>query len=436
MRGVESWGRYPRVRQQTVRPAFRDASLPLQDGLTLLPHGMGRSYGDSCLNDGGRLLLTRGLDRFIALDQDSGRLRCEAGVSLAEIIDLALPRGWFVPVTPGTKFVTVGGAIANDVHGKNHHRAGSFGCHVLAFELLRSDGSRRVCTPTENPEWFAATIGGLGLTGLVTWAEIQLIPVRSPYIQAQTTRFHHVREFFALSREAGISHDYSVSWIDCVAGGSRLGRGLFSAGNHADGQLSHERVRKPRLTMPITPPLSMVNRLSLRPFNLAWFHLHREGSSRQHYEPFFYPLDGIGNWNRLYGPRGFFQYQCVVASPDAVEALLSAIADSSSGSFLAVLKEFGDRPSPGLLSFPRAGYTLALDFPNRGEDTLRLFARLDAIVTAAGGAIYAAKDARMPARMFQSGFPRWQEVEKLRDPEFSSSFWRRVVAGGARNEST
>lgn len=429
MAAVESWGRYPLTRQETTRLGFRDEPLPVSAGLSLLPHGMGRSYGDSCLNDGGRLLLTRGLDRFIAFDSANGRLRCEAGVTLAEIIAFALPRGWFLAVTPGTKFVTVGGAIANDVHGKNHHRAGSFGNHVRAFELLRSDGSRRLCSASENADWFAATIGGLGLTGLITWAEIQLRAVSSPELEVETLRFGHVREFFELSRASETSHEYTVAWIDCLAKGARLGRGLFLRANHAvDGELRSERLQPPRLSLPFTPPFSQINRLSLGAFNALYYRLGWPGQRQQHYGSYFYPLDGIGHWNRLYGPRGFFQYQCVVRDEAAIIELLEAIAASGRGSFLVVLKAFGDVRSPGLLSFPRPGYTLALDFPNRGADTARLFEKLDAIVGAAGGAIYPAKDARMPAWMFKAGFPNWQRLEQMRDPAFSSSFWRRVIA--------
>ena len=430
---IESWGRLPAAAQESLRLNFRDTPLPAAPGKTLLPHGLGRSYGDVCLNDAGALLLTRALDRFVAFDSGRGVLRCEAGVSFAQILDFALPRGWFLPVTPGTKFVTLGGAIANDVHGKNHHRAGSLGCHVLGFEILRSDGSRRVCTPDSNAEWFAATIGGLGLTGLITWAEIQLRPIASAQMDVETLRFGGLREFFELTRASDQSHEYTVAWIDCLARAANLGRGLYMRANHVDAPrpnaLMRERVRRPRLSLPLTLPVSAVNGLSLRAFNALYYGLSRSGRRLQHYEPYFYPLDGIGGWNRLYGPRGFFQYQCVVAAESAIEDMIRRIADAGAGSFLAVLKGLGSRRSPGLLSFPRAGYTLALDFPNRGADTLRLFERLDAIVAAAGGAIYPAKDARMPAALFKQAYPRWQELEQLRDPQFSSSFWRRVTSG-------
>ncbi|HSX59193.1 MAG TPA: FAD-binding oxidoreductase, partial [Tahibacter sp.] len=232
-RSGESWGRYPRPHDQRLLALRdRDAPLPAFDG-TALPRGNGRSYGDSCLNDGGTLLCARGLDRFIAFDAATGVLRCEAGTLLAEILDLVVAQGWFLPVTPGTKFVTVGGAIANDVHGKNHHVAGCFSEHVRGFELLRSDGSRRWCSPSENADWFAATVAGLGLTGLITQAELQLRRVRSPWLSAETHRFGSLSEFFALSAASERDYEYTVAWIDCAARERTLGRGHFIRANHA-----------------------------------------------------------------------------------------------------------------------------------------------------------------------------------------------------------
>lgn len=428
-----SWGRYPKVRQTRLDLHDRDHPLPAFEG-TALPRGNGRSYGDSCLNPDGTLLCTLGLDRFIHFDPANGLLRCEAGVTLDQIIDLVLPCGWFLPVTPGTRFVTVGGAIANDVHGKNHHRTGSFGHHVRAFELLRSDGSRRLCTAHDDSEgWFAATVGGLGLTGMLTWAELQLRRVPGPTLEVENIRFGTLDEFFDLSACSAASHEYSVAWIDCLAGGRRRGRGHFTRADHARA-LGGERPREPGggLAMPFTPPLSLVNKLSLRPFNALYYWRQPARSRRlsSHLLPFFYPLDGIANWNRMYGPAGFLQYQCVLPPASArngTDALLAEISRSGQGSFLAVLKEFGEQPSPGMLSFPRPGTTLALDFPNTGPGLFRLLARLDRIVDEAGGALYAAKDARMPADSFQRAYHRWQAFAAFIDPRFSSGFWRRVT---------
>lgn len=423
-----AWGRWPRYRHQIERVHARTADPALTAASTWLPWGNGRSYGDSCQNDGGGLLDTRGLDHFIRFDDQTGVLECEPGVTLADIITLCLPRGWFLPVTPGTSFVTVGGAIANDVHGKNHHRAGSFNDHVDGFELWRSDGSRRWCSPQENSDWFAATAGGLGLTGLITRARLRLRRVPGPALAGQSRRFGDLAEFFALSATGDRAYEYTVAWLDCV--GRRRGRGIYMAANHAQADCAAPSGRP--LSMPITPPVSLVNPLSLAAFNRLYYHRPsaEQRDALWHYQPFFYPLDSIHNWNRMYGPRGFFQYQCVVPmdqAGDALDALLARISRARGGSFLAVLKVFGDRPAPGLLSFPRPGATLALDFPNTGAAVLALLDALDDIVREAGGAVYPAKDARMPGAAFRQYFPAWQAFSDYIDPRFSSSFWRRVM---------
>ena len=431
--GVKPWGNYPVVEQQVIPINHRDAALPDVTG-SVLPHGNGRSYGDSCLNPHNTLLATRGLDRMIAFDQATGLLSCEAGVTLAEIIDVALPSGWFLPVTPGTRFVTVGGAIANDVHGKNHHRAGTFGHHVLRLELLRSDGSRHSLGPDDEGELFSATVGGLGLTGMITWAQIQLRRVPGPWLEAESIRFDSLDEFFALSAESSATHEYTVAWIDCLASGKHLGRGHFLRADHASGMREHAAPgTSSGISMPFTPPLSLVNRLTLRPFNALYYWRQTARRRRQfaHYQSYFYPLDGIGKWNRMYGPRGFLQHQCVLphhSARDAVTALLNEISRAGQGSFLAVLKEFGDLPSRGMLSFPRPGLTLALDFPNTGPAVFELLNRLDDVVSAAGGALYPAKDARMSPALFKSSFAEQlgRFVPHL-DPKFSSGFWRRVM---------
>jgi FAD/FMN-containing dehydrogenase len=428
----QSWGRYPHARQTILDIADRHRPLPSAEG-TLLPHGNGRSYGDSCLNDDGVLLRTRHMDRFIHFDPASGQLECEAGVLLSDILDLVVPQGWFLPVTPGTKFVTVGGAIANDVHGKNHHVTGTFGRHVLDLELLRSDGSRLTCGPEHQPEWFAATVGGLGLTGLITRAVLQLRRISGPWMSTESHRFADLDGFFDLSQRAADAYEYTVAWIDCASKGSTLGRGLFTCANHGPA-CPDTRPSAPsrRLAVPFVPPISLINSVSLKAFNSLYFHRQRATATHQttHYEPYFYPLDGIGNWNRIYGPHGFMQYQCVIppaSARECIERLLKIISSSGNGSFLAVLKQFGSQPSPGMLSFPRPGTTLALDFPNRGERTLRLLDGLDDIVADAGGAVYPAKDARMSRRRFREYFPAWEAFSHFIDPRFSSSFWRRVT---------
>lgn len=426
----ESWGRYPQAHQRLLPVGWRSDPLQLPEEGNVLAVGLGRSYGDSCLNDGGTLLTTRFLRRWIDFDSEAGVVRCEAGVSLEEILAVAVPRGWFLPVTPGTQFVTVGGAIANDVHGKNHHVAGTFGRFVRAFELLRSDGSRRVCSPTQNVELFSATIGGLGLTGLITWAEIALQPAPNAWVDTESIRFRNLEEFFALSAES-VEWPYSVAWVDCFAKGDNLGRGLFSRGRHAapiDGAPRKPATRS--LSVPFDAPAFLLNGLTLRAFNVAYYRkqLSRVARARVHYRPFFYPLDAIHRWNRLYGKRGLLQWQCVVPTDSqAIRRILEDISRSGEGSFLAVLKTFGNVRSPGLLSFPRPGVTLALDFPNRGTPTFALLDRLDAIVREHLGALYPAKDARMSPETFRAGFPNWEKLAALADPRFSSSFWRRVT---------
>jgi FAD/FMN-containing dehydrogenase len=429
-----SWGRFPQIDQQGVNLEWRSDLLPeaIEGTESLLPYGNGRSYGDVCLNRGGTVLGTRSMNRFISFDPESGILRCESGVLLADILQLVVHAGWFLPVSPGTRYVTVGGALANDVHGKNHHRAGTFGRHVRAFELLRSDGSRNFCAPEENTELFNATIAGLGLTGLVVWVELQLRPIEGPMLKEESLKFANVDEFFRLSEASDQDFEYTVAWVDCASKGDSLGRGLFARANHiSTDSETITRDTGPRISVPIQPPVSLINGLSLKLFNAWWYRRQRERRQTQniHFQPFFYPLDSIGNWNRIYGPKGLLQYQCVLPGEDGRDMLrqmLSAIAKSGNGSFLAVLKIFGEHSSPGLLSFPRPGVTLALDFP-ASPDVFRLLDRLDEMTREVGGAVYPAKDARMSAESFQAYFPAWEKFSEYIDPGFSSSFWRRVA---------
>lgn len=432
------WGNYPIVDHAEIEHMrWHNEPLPAAPaGLSCLPFGNGRSYGDCCVNADNCLIDARGMDRFIAFDRSSGRLECEAGVLLSEILELALPSGWFLPVTPGTQFVTVGGAIANDVHGKNHHRNGTFGHHVLEFELARTDGSRQRLTPDDDAELFRATVGGLGLTGLITRATIQLKPVAGPWIDQSLIAFANLDEFCSRSAESDQGFEHTVAWVDCIASGPKLGRGLMMCGDHADAPPNDAPSAGKRMNFPLTPPISLVNGISLRMFNELYYRVkgRQAGDSRMHYQPFFYPLDNILNWNRMYGPKGFFQYQNVVpleGGQEAMREMLERIGRSGQGSFLAVLKRFGDQPAAGMLSFPRPGYTLALDFPNRGARTLRLLESLDEVTRQCGGAVYPAKDARMSAASFQAYYPEWERFSKHIDPGFSSSFWRRVTESTA-----
>ncbi len=429
-----SWGRLFHTKAQ-VRPWHWTSSPPPWGAKPALAYGLGRSYGDSCLNDGGILVPMRSLNHLIAFDANTGELTCEAGITLDEILHFAVPRGWFLPVVPGTKFVTVGGAIANDIHGKNHHQAGTFGRHVVSLELARSDGRRRFCSQTNESELFQATIGGMGLTGLIAKATIRLRPITSAMMETVSRRFENLEGFFEIAATTDKDFEYTVAWVDCLARGKKLGRGIFLAGNHAEtakpGELSPHK--PPLARLPFDFPDFALNRWSVGAFNELYFHKQWSDvkQARVHYDPFFFPLDAIHDWNRLYGKRGFFQYQSVVPFRDGravTAAMLERISRSGQASFLAVLKLFGDPRSPGRMSFPRPGVTLALDFPNRGEATARLFADLDAIVREAGGALYPAKDAHMGGEDFRRFYPQWEAFSRLMDPACSSSFWRRVTA--------
>jgi FAD/FMN-containing dehydrogenase len=399
----------------------------------ILPVGMGRSYGDVCLLDGGTLYHTTGLDKLLYFEPETGVLRCEAGVTLAEILEFAVPRGYFLPVTPGTKYVTVGGAIANDIHGKNHHLAGTFGNHVLAIELVRSNGARFICTPSHNADWFAATVGGLGLTGLITWAEIQLRPIASRKIQYQGTKFVGIDEFVALS-QAGSKAEYTVAWIDCVAKGKNFARGIFMQGDHSKVAEPPLPTKAPWLSVPVDFPEIALNRLSVGIFNTLYYNkqLTKKKTGLVDYEPFFYPLDSVLRWNRIYGKQGLLQFQCVIpweqGHQQGIVRILKAITASGLASFLAVIKVFGDVRSPGRLSFPMPGITLALDFPIRREVSFDLLDRLANITLEHGGRMYPAKDARMTAAQFQAFYPQWEDFSRYIDPRMSSAFWKRVTA--------
>jgi FAD/FMN-containing dehydrogenase len=400
---------------------------------SLLPYGLGRSYGDSCLNAGRELIDCRRLNRFLAFDESTGILRSESGVSLSDIVDMFLPKGWFLPVTPGTRFVTVGGAIANDVHGKNHHCAGTFGTHVSQIGLHRSNDGLVTCNAEYNADMLHATIGGLGLTGIIAWADIQLKRVAGPWIDAESIPFQSLTTFLDLSRESNDRFEYTVAWLDCFAGKSL--RGIFFRGNHAGdaGRKFHPR-RGPKLLFAL--PGWALNRYSVKAFNAAYYKLHarKPGATVVSYDRFFYPLDAIRQWNLIYGRQGFLQYQCVIPETnlEAFEELLDRIALSGMGSFLGVVKQFGLAPPAGMLSFPRPGLTIALDFAMRGERTLQLMQSLDEVVLESGGALYPAKDARMPPALFEASYPRWRSFVPYIDPKLSSSFWRRVTEAQAQ----
>lgn len=434
---LRSWGGYPRTQQTVHDLHWTSDPLPDPQDSTLLPYGCGRSYGDSCLNDGGHVVRTRALNRFLDFHPPSGELECESGVTIAEVIDFALPRGYFPPVTPGTKFVTIGGAIANDVHGKNHHVDGTFGRFVDSFQLVRSSGERLTCSLEQNPALFQATIGGLGLTGLITSARFRLRPVAGPWMDVRVAEMPNLNSFFTHSRLYGEEYPYVVSWVDCLATGKDLGRGIFLCGRHSAEPGPAVKPGKLPLFVPVEIPFSLINYPFLKAFNALYRTAQKSkaGEGRQHFEPFFYPLDAVGHWNRIYGKAGFLQWQCLVPTADAPAAMreiLERIARAGTGSFLAVMKIMGDQPSAGMMSFNAPGVTLALDFPVNPQ-VFPLLNRLDEVVRQAGGMLYPAKDARMSGEDFRAAYPRWEEFSQYLDPKFSSSFWRRVTAGAHRH---
>jgi FAD/FMN-containing dehydrogenase len=429
----ESWGRYPTYPAE-MKPLHWQGDFPgAIEGVHhgALAVGMGRSYGDSCLLQNGTLLPTTSMNRLLDFDPATGILTAEAGITLAQILEFCVPRGFFLPVSPGTKYVTLGGAIANDIHGKNHHVAGTFGCHVPKFELVRSDGTRLICTPTENPDFYAATIGGLGLTGVITWAQLRMKPIVSRMIDYQGIQFHGIDEFLDLTRQS--EHiEYTVSWVDVTSTGKNFCRGIFMQGDHSQVPAPLDISSKPKLTFPIELPGQALNRYTVAAFNTLYFHkqIKPRVAALQDYEPFFYPLDAVLKWNRMYGKGGLLQFQYAIPWEHAREgtvAILQEVAKSGLASFLAVLKAFGDVPSPGMMSFPKPGITLAMDFPIKPNVSFALFDRLAEMTNEFGGRLYPAKDARMTAPQFQTFYPQWERFSRFKDPALTSSFWERVV---------
>ena len=425
---VQNFARFPHSRSLLIPVDSQDQPIPFdQPGMSFLPFGMGRSFGDVCLNDGNALLTTRNLNRILSFDEETGRLVAEAGATFDEIQRTSIPKGWFLPVTPGTRYVSLGGAIGNDVHGKNHHCAGTFGHHVIRFELRRSDGSSLVCSAQENPDWFRATIGGLGLTGLIVWAEFQMKPIVNSLIDSETIRYENVDEFYRLNDESVKNFEYAVAWVDTLST-QGLGRGLFIRGNHnKDPERKQRKASSGTIfTVPMVLPFSVLNSVTLKMFNDVFYNVRPSRQSKTAgLGPFFYPLDSIGAYHRLYGPGGIIQWQGLVPSKEAAREIL-AFSGKLGGSFLTVMKVMENFGQAGLLSFSGNGVTIALDFPY-SKKVIELLPKLDEIVAAAGGRIYPAKDARMSGQHFRQFFPQWQELVPFIDPRFSSSFWRRVT---------
>lgn len=443
LQSLSGWGRYPVERCQVAQP---DTLGDLQAAVTapgtgpLIARGLGRAYGDSALNRDQRVLVQTRRDCFLSFDPQQGILECEAGVSLAEIIRCLLPRGWFLPTTPGTKFVTLGGAIAADVHGKNHHVDGSFGVHVLDLKLLTASGEILCCSPSERPEVFWATVGGMGLTGVIVSARLRMLPVETAWCDVTYRRTPDLDAALSCFAASDRQYRYSVAWIDCLARGRDVGRSVVMLANHARaGDLPHSAAPSPLLvprrggpSVPCELPGFLLNPYSVRAFNALYYRAHGDGRRLVDIDTFFYPLDRIAHWNRIYGRRGFVQYQALFppqTSRAGLVELLERIAASRRASFLAVLKSSG-AASPGMLSYLYPGHTLALDL-KMTADLPALTRELDQIVLKHGGRLYLAKDALMGPDVFQAMYPRLAEFRAVKeqvDPEqrFSSSQARRV----------
>lgn len=417
---ISGWGRYPVIDSQARTPlTAADLRECLLDSFTGVARGMGRSYGDSALAPA--VLSTVYLNHILEFDPDGGVLRCQAGVTIADILNTFSGKGWFPPVTPGTKYVTVGGCVASDVHGKNHHLEGSFCDHVIAMTVMLADGETVTCTPEDTPELFRATCGGMGLTGVILEVTFRLKRIDGCYIQSVTHKTHHLHEALELL-ESHHDSPYSVAWIDTLSHGPHQGRSLVMLGEHInDGDFT--RSQKQSLAVHMDMPAFLLNHHAIRAFNALYYHRIREAAlpERIHYEQYFYPLDKIHDWNRLYGKRGFTQYQFVIpkeAGKGGVADILKRISDSNRGSFLAVLKVFG-RGNDNYLSFPMEGYTLAVDF-KLDDGLFSMLDELDRTVLDFGGRLYLTKDARMNAETFKRGYPEWelfQQTCRAVDPD-------------------
>lgn len=440
---LTSWNRYPVIQATVCRPErYRD--LFTVDGKQLA-RGLGRSYGDAALSSTGTVILTEKLDRVLKFDPDSGVLIAEPGLSLETILKFIVSRGWFLPVTPGTQYVTLGGCIAADVHGKNHHREGSFSNHLLYLDLIIADGSVIRCSTTAHPELYYATIGGMGLTGIISEVALQLRPIESAYIHCQHHSMANLETLLSALEDTSMDDLYSVAWIDCLAKGAQLGRGVLMTGHHATHKELSSKQKDPldppaklRLSVPITPSRSLISKYSVRLFNSLYYQFQSRKTSPfiTDYQSYFYPLDAIGHWNRLYGKKGFIQYQCVLPRHSTLEGfrrILEELRQKGNPSFLAVVKRFGPE-GPGFLSFPRAGYTLAIDLPIADAASLGYLDQLDDLVLQQEGRIYLAKDARLSSDRFRRMYPRysqWLKMKQKIDPEnqFHSDLAQRLHLG-------
>ncbi|HVA80193.1 MAG TPA: FAD-binding oxidoreductase [Candidatus Binataceae bacterium] len=440
---LSGWGRYPALECDLYRPEKLSelAAIVAKDSTSVIARGAGRAYGDAAVNAGNRVIEVTRLGRMLSFDPKSAILRAEAGVTLDEIIEVFLPRGYFPPVVPGTRYVTLGGSIAADIHGKSHHRDSSLASHIVSFDLLLASGEIQRCSREDNPELFRASVGAMGLTGVILEAELRLRRVESAWLAGELIRAENLDAALEAFERTDREYANSVAWIDCASSRGALGRSILNVANFAPRdslppalrQQPFELAPKFRPAVPINLPGFALGPLTVRAFNGVYYAMHRASAGLRHfdYQSFFFPLDSIHDWNRIYGKRGFVQYQCVwpeAQSRAGLIEILEAISASRRGSFLTVLKKFGAQD--GMLSFPMPGYTLALDFPVAGG-LMEFLDRLDAMVLARGGRVYLAKDARMRPETFRAMYPnlnQWRQIKDGADPNhrFSSSLARRL----------
>ncbi|AVH56939.1 MULTISPECIES: FAD-binding oxidoreductase [Streptomyces] len=440
---VSGWGRTAPTTARLVRPrTYEEAAAAVRECGTRggIARGLGRAYGDAAQNAGGAVLDMTGLDRIHAIDADGGTVLCDAGVSLHRLMEVLLPLGWFVPVTPGTRYVTVGGAIGADIHGKNHHASGSFARHVLAFELLTADGAIR--TVGRGTPLFDATAGGMGLTGVILTATVRLQPVATSLMSVDTERAADLDDLMARLTATDHHYRYSVAWIDLLARGASMGRSVLTRGDHAPLDALPPRVRRHPLAFrpsqfpsaPAFVPEGLLGRTTVGLFNELWYRKapRARAGELQKISTFFHPLDGVPHWNRVYGRSGFVQYQCAVGhgQEEALRRIVRRISERRCPSFLAVLKRFGEG-DPGWLSFPMPGWTLALDIPANLAGLGAFLDELDEEVAQAGGRVYLAKDSRLRPELLAGMYPRLGEFRSLReelDPRgvFTSDLSRRL----------
>ncbi|MFM9615226.1 decaprenylphosphoryl-beta-D-ribose oxidase [Streptomyces sp. V2] len=440
---VTGWGRTAPSTARLIRPGTYEEAVEAVRGVGSrggIPRGLGRAYGDAAQNAGGAVLDMTGLDRVHAIDASEGIVLCDAGISLHRLMEVLLPLGWFVPVTPGTRYVTVGGAIGADIHGKNHHASGSFARHVPSFELLTADGTIR--TVRQGTPLFDATAGGMGLTGVILTARVRLQPVETSLMAVDTERAADLDDLMARLTEGDRHHRYSVAWIDLLARGASTGRAVLTRGDHAPLDALPARARREPLAfrtsrLPAAPsfvPGGLLTRTTVGLFNELWYRRapRARAGELQRIPAFFHPLDGVPHWNRIYGRGGFVQYQFVVGHgrEEALRRIVHRISERRCPSFLAVLKRFGES-DPGWLSFPRPGWTLALDIPAALPGLAAFLDELDEEVAGAEGRVYLAKDSRLRPDLLTAMYPRADAFRELRaqlDPRgvFVSDLARRL----------